>query len=370
MSKRITVHKENEPIYDIIIEKDYKGLNDLLSTLELKGHRALIVTDSNIGIHYAGKVSEILCQQASFVDIITLPPGESYKELTTIQQIYSCLIHHQFDRKDFLFALGGGVIGDMTGYAAATYLRGISFVQLPTSLLSMVDSSIGGKTGVDFQNYKNMVGAFYQPKAVYMNLSVLDTLPDREFYSGFGEIIKHGLILDKAYYDYLKANSKRALSRDYDVLEEIVYQSCCIKQKVVEEDPFERGQRAILNFGHTIGHSIEKAMDFSMLHGECVSVGIAAASFISCKRGLISPEELKDIVYLLESYQLPGTVTFPKSESICDIVLKAIKNDKKMEAGKIKFILLQKIGEAFIDKTVTDEELLASIQYTVGGASI
>ena len=166
MSKRITIQKENKPIYDIIIEKDYSGFDGLLSTLQLKGHKALIITDSNIGVHYAEEAAEIIKKHASFVDTLTLPPGENYKELHTIQLIYSYLIDHHFDRKDFLFALGGGVIGDMTGYAAATYLRGISFVQLPTSLLAMVDSSIGGKTGVDFQNYKNMVGAFYQPEAV------------------------------------------------------------------------------------------------------------------------------------------------------------------------------------------------------------
>lgn len=366
MSKKITIHKENRPIYDIVIEQDYSKLSELLSTLELKGHRALVVTDSNVGVHYAQKVVEILYQYASFVDILTLPPGESYKELNTVQQIYSCLIKHQFDRKDFLFALGGGVIGDMTGYTAATYLRGISFVQLPTSLLSMVDSSIGGKTGVDFQCYKNMVGAFYQPKAVYINLSVLNTLPDREFYSGFGEIIKHGLILDSNYYEYLKANSEKAMGRDYDILEEIIYQSCRIKQQIVEEDPFEKGQRAILNFGHTIGHSIEKAMDFSMLHGECVAIGIAAASFISYKRKLITSEELNDIIHLLESYYLPTVITLQEQNMTYDSILKTIKNDKKMEAGTIKFILLQKIGEAFIDKTVSDEELLAATKYIMG----
>lgn len=367
MSKKITIHKKSKPIYDIVIEQDYSGLDDLLSALELKGHRALIVTDSNVEVHYAQKVYKILYQHASFVDILALPPGESYKELNTVQQIYSCLINHQFDRKDFLFALGGGVIGDMTGYAAATYLRGISFVQLPTSLLSMVDSSIGGKTGVDFQNYKNMIGAFYQPKAVYMNLSVLNTLPDREFYSGFGEIIKHGLILDESYYGYLKENSEKALDRDYDVLEEIIYRSCHIKQQVVEEDPFERGQRAILNFGHTIGHSIEKVMDFSMLHGECVAVGIAAASFISCRRGQITLEKLNDIIHLLESYHLPSAITLKEENMIYDSILKTIKNDKKMEAGTIKFILLQRVGEACIDKTVNDEELLAAIKYIMGG---
>ena len=366
MSRKITIHKENSPIYDIIIEKDYSGLAPLLSTLELEGHRALIITDSNVGIHYAAQVADIISKYAIAVDILTLPPGESYKCLNTVQLIYSYLVEHHFDRKDFLFALGGGVIGDMTGYTAATYLRGISFVQLPTSLLSMVDSSIGGKTGVDFQNYKNMVGAFYQPKAVYINLQTLNTLPEREFYSGFGEIIKHGLILDKAYYEYLKVNYEKALARDYDTLESIVYRSCQLKQQVVEEDPFETGKRAILNFGHTIGHSVEKAMNFSMLHGECVATGIAAAAYISYQRELISQNDLNEIVTLLENYRLPVAISLYEQNLSHNSILDAIKNDKKMDAGTIKFILLKQIGAAYIEKTVTDDELLSAIKYIMG----
>lgn len=366
MSRKLTIHKEGKAIYDIAIERDYRGLESLLSTLDVKGHRALIVTDSNIGIHYAKEVVQIIGRLASFVDVLTLPPGESQKNLNTVQLIYETLIRQQFDRKDFLFALGGGVIGDMIGYTAATYLRGISFVQLPTSLLAMVDSSIGGKTGVDFQNYKNMVGAFYQPKAVYMNLGTLATLPDREFYSGFAEIIKHGLILDKEYYVCLKEHCKEALARDYDVLEDVICRSCQIKQQVVEEDPYEAGKRALLNFGHTIGHSVEKAMNFSLLHGECVAVGIAAAAYLSFKRGQMGEKDLDEIIQVLEQYQLPTTITLPEQNLGHDLILKAIKNDKKMEAGSIKFILLRCIGEAYIDKTVMDAELLAAIEYIMG----
>lgn len=366
MSKRITIHKEKKAVYDIMIEPDYSNLDSLLSSLEVKGHKTLIITDSHIGVHHGNSVLSILKQYASFADILTLPPGEEYKNLSTIETIYDYLIQHHFDRKDFLFALGGGVIGDMTGYAAATYLRGISFVQLPTSLLAMVDSSIGGKTGVDFHHYKNMVGAFYQPKAVYINLDTLNTLPDREFYSGFGEIIKHGLISDRSYYTYLKEHSKEALERQYDVLEEIIFQSCKIKQAVVEEDPYETGKRALLNFGHTIGHAVEKSMDFTLLHGECVAVGIAAAASISQKRGQITPEELAEIIKTLEQYHLPDTIFLPEQELTQKAILNSLKNDKKIEGNQIKFILLKEIGEACIDRTVTKEEMLAAIKYIMG----
>lgn len=370
MSKKLTVHKDNKKIYDIAIEKDYSGLDSLLDTLELKGHRALIITDTNIEPYYLNEVSDIIKNHASFVGTCLIPPGEAYKELNTVQLIYTSLIENQFDRKDFLFALGGGVIGDMTGYAAATYLRGISFVQLPTSLLSMVDSSIGGKTGVDFQHYKNMIGAFYQPKAVYINLKTLETLPAREFYSGFGEIIKHGLILNKAYYIYLKENAQRAIARDYDVLEEIVYQSCQIKQLIVEEDPYESGRRALLNFGHSIGHALEKTMDFSMLHGECVAIGSLAAAHISLQRGQISERELNDLIQVVESYHLPTTITLSERHLAQNSILKAMKKDKKMESGIIKFILLKVIGEAYIDKSVTEAELIAAIEYIMGVQSL
>lgn len=366
MSRKITIHKENKPIYDIVIEKDYQGLPGFLSTLNIEGRKALIITDSNIGIHYSAEVVSILEQQASFVGVLTLPPGEEHKELNTIHSIYRYLIEHHFDRTDILFALGGGVVGDMTGFAAATYLRGISFVQLPTTLLSMVDSSIGGKTGVDFEQYKNMVGAFHQPKAVYISLHTLNSLPDREFYSGFGEIIKHGLILNKGYYAYLKEHAEKAVNRDFAVLEEIIFESCRIKQQIVEEDPYETGRRALLNFGHSIGHAIEKTMNFSMLHGECVAAGIAAAAYISCQRSFISTDELNDIVKTLEQYRLSATILLSEENFRVNSILEAMKNDKKVEADTIKFILLKEIGDACIDRTVTEEEMVSAIKYIMG----
>lgn len=188
---------------------------------------------------------------------IIFEAGESQKNLDTVKMIYEKLILAKFDRKDLLVALGGGVTGDITGFTAATYLRGIDFVQIPTSLLAQVDSSIGGKTGVDFDSYKNMVGAFHMPKLVYINVSTLTTLSDEQFISGMGEIIKHGLIKDSAYFDWLIENHDRILARDKDVLMEMIRVSCNIKRVVVENDPTEKGDRALLNFGHTLGHAIE-----------------------------------------------------------------------------------------------------------------
>ncbi len=359
MSKELTIHKDGAPIYPIYIENDYSGLGRVLDSLKLSKGKALIVTDTNIGIHYAKEVEAIACKYISVVKTITIPAGEAYKNLDTVNSIYQKLIEEKFDRNDVLLALGGGVIGDMTGFTAATYLRGIRFIQLPTSLLAMVDSSIGGKTGVDFHAYKNMVGAFYQPQAVYMNLKTLNTLPEREFYSGFGEIIKHGLIKDKVYYNWLLENASQILNKTPALLEETIYRSLLVKQQVVENDPYEKGERALLNFGHTIGHSIEKLMNFTLLHGECVSLGIVAASFLSVSLGHISAEEHQAVIKTLAAFHLPVSL------SSCDLnaeeVVAATKNDKKMDSGKIKFILLESIGNAYINKELTDEQLILAV---------
>lgn len=359
MGKVTTVHYEGRPLYDIVLESGWEHLGKLCEHLGTKNRRVCIVSDSNVGKYHMEALAGFLKDYCSTVETFTFPAGEENKQLSVIMKLYAYLIESKFDRKDFLFALGGGVVGDMTGFAAATFLRGISFVQLPTSLLAMVDSSIGGKTGVDFDSYKNMVGAFHQPGAVYMNFDVLNTLPDREFYSGFGEIIKHGLIKDAAYHAWLKEHAAQILSKDPAVLQELVYRSNEVKRHVVEQDPKEQGERALLNFGHTLGHSIEKFLDFGFLHGECVSLGIVAASYISRKRGMISEEELHEIEQVLSGYHLPVSC----QELEISSVLEFVKNDKKMIAGKIQFILLDGIGNAVIDKSVTDAEMQEALVY-------
>lgn len=207
------------------------------------------------------------------------PAGEESKTLATVENLYEFLIQNKFERRDMLAALGGGVVGDLTGFTAATYLRGIDFIQIPTSLLAQVDSSIGGKTGVDFRAYKNMVGAFHQPKLVYSCAETLKTLTEQQYISGLGEIIKHGLIKDIAYYHWLKEHKEAILSRDTQTMIEMIEVSCRIKKEVVENDPEEAGERALLNFGHTLGHAVEKLMNFTMLHGECVAVGMHGAAW-------------------------------------------------------------------------------------------
>lgn len=359
MSHELIVNYNQKPCYKILIEENYSHLYLELEKLETKNRKICIVSDSNVGQYYTNQVIEIVKDYSHLVETFTFPAGEENKNLNVVQNLYEHLILSKFDRNDLLIALGGGVVGDLTGYVAATYLRGINFIQMPTSLLSMVDSSIGGKTGVDFNAYKNMVGAFHQPKSVYMNISSLSTLSDAQYYSGFGEIIKHGLIKDKEYFYWLKENIVSLKNREKNIVMEMIYRSCQIKKQVVEEDPTEKGERALLNFGHTLGHAIEKLMNFTLLHGECVAIGMVAASYISYERGNITKEELDEIISLIKEYELPVTITNLDYKDI----IEASKHDKKMEAGKIKFILLEQIGKAVIDESVTEDEMRRALVF-------
>ena len=356
------VKKDGQFCYHIYLEPDFAKLPEAVEPLNIKERKLCIVADSTTAALYGAELKEILKETCTYVSMFVFPAGEVNKTLNTVRDLYEHLILEKFDRKDMLVALGGGVVGDLTGFAAATYLRGIGFIQIPTTLLSQVDSSIGGKTGVDFDAYKNMVGAFHMPRLVYMNLNVLKTLPDRQFACGMGEIIKHGLIQDSDYLEKLSTYQREIREKNYAALLWMVAGSCKIKRHVVEEDPTEQGIRAWLNFGHTIGHSVEKLKDFTLCHGECVAIGCAAAAWMSWKRGLISEKEKEAAEQLLLAYQLPVRVNGLKPEDI----VKTTKLDKKMDAGKVKFVLLKKIGEAFVTRDVEDEELLRASRYVCG----
>lgn len=362
MSARLTVKREKDFNYDIVLEQDFSHLAEEIEKLGVQNRKACIVTDSNVAPLYEERVREELEKVFSTVTSCVFPAGEENKNLITVNQVYEHLIENKFDRKDVLIALGGGVTGDLTGFVAATYLRGISFIQVPTTLLAQVDSSIGGKTGVDFQQYKNMIGAFHQPILVYMNINTCKTLPDVEFACGMGEILKHGLIKDAKYYEWTINNMFDIQDREYDMMEEMILRSCEIKKYVVEKDPTEKGDRALLNFGHTIGHAIEKLMDFKLHHGQCIALGSIAAAYISFKRDLLSMEELYEIRDMSFGFELPMFFRGLKAEDI----LAATKLDKKMDQGKIRFILLKGIGKAYIDTTVTDEEILDAINFING----
>ena len=354
MTKILPVNVDNKFAYNIIVCHNFEKMLENIIEIKPENERKIcIVTDENVEKLYAKTIQKMLSEYYNDVLIYSFPAGEQFKTTETVSRLYEYLINAHFDRKDLLVALGGGVVGDMTGFAAATYLRGIDFVQIPTTLLSQVDSSIGGKTGVDFLQYKNMVGAFYMPKLVYINTEVLGTLPKEQFASGMAEVIKYGLIQRADFFEKLAAEKDAVLAMEPDVLAEIIYTSCECKREVVEEDPTEQGIRAILNFGYTIGHAVEKLSEFTLFHGQCVAIGMVAAALLSVKRGYLTDEDVQKVRDIVSAYSLPQSAP---GMSV-DEVLAATKSDKKMSGGHIRFILLENIGKAVIDGQVTDDEL-------------
>ena len=357
----INVYYEDNPCYDIVFEKDFSKLTDKLSFLNIENKKVMIVTETNVAPLYLEEIINIFSGKAKQVESFIFNAGEENKNLNVVSNLYEKLIINKFDRKDLLIALGGGVVGDLTGFTASTYLRGIDFIQIPTTLLSQVDSSVGGKTGVDFNSYKNMVGAFYMPRLVYMNYSTLNTLPSRDFCSGMGEVIKYGIIKDRPFFEWLKEHRDDILELNPEYIKKMLYICCNCKKDVVQRDPKEKGERALLNFGHTIGHAVEKLKNFEVMHGECVAIGMNAAAYLSCQKGYISENEVKEIQDTIESYYLPLT-----TDSIDNTaVVEATFNDKKMDGGQIKFISIKSIGNAFIDTNVLKDEMLSASEYII-----
>ena len=356
--RRLTVEQDGSPCYEIVYTDSFDGLSAELEALGGKSRRICVITDTKVEKLYGKEVLARVLEVCPDARMCVIPEGEEHKNLDTMAGIYRFLIENGYDRKSLLVALGGGVVGDMTGFAAATYLRGVDYVQVPTTLLSQADSSIGGKTGIDFEGYKNMIGAFRMPGLVYSNVSTLKSLDGRQFSSGFAEVMKHGLIRDDSYYEWLLENMYEILGQESGVLQEMLLRSNQIKKEVVEADPLEKGERRILNLGHTIGHAIEKNSGFTLTHGECVALGCVAAAWISWKRDLIGMEDFYEIRDMFVPFGLPICL----EELNVEKVLALTKSDKKAENGKINFVLLKGIGQAFVDDTVTDEEIRLALK--------
>lgn len=361
MEYYIQVKDEDKIIYPISLTNSFKKNYHMLKDLDVEKKKVCIISDSNVSKLYTDEIYTAISKDVKEVHTFIFSSGEKQKNLETVYSLYERLIELKFDRKDILIALGGGVVGDLTGFVAATYLRGISFLQIPTSLLAMVDSSIGGKTGVDFLGYKNMIGAFHQPTAVHINVKTLKSLPKEHFYNGMAEILKHGLIKNIDYFKWLENNEDSINSFNLDIIMEMIYKSCIIKKEVVEKDPKEQGQRALLNFGHTIGHAIEKAMHFNLLHGECVALGMVAACHISLNRAYLTKEEFEYIINILKDFNLP--VNLSSGLVNIDSLLEIIKHDKKHESGKLKFVLLKEMGHAYIETNVSTNDIIAALNY-------
>lgn len=337
-----------------IIPEGLKHIGEKVSNLKI-GKKILVVSNPEIFDYYGQITIDSLQKQGFEVNYHLIRAGENYKHLDSIAQVYDTALKYRLERNSTMVALGGGVIGDMTGFAAATWLRGINFIQIPTSLLAMVDASVGGKTGVNHPQGKNLIGAFYQPKLVLIDPIVLKTLPEREFKAGMAEVIKYGVIWDKTLFEALEqAQSIDSLNNlDEVLLSDILTRSCQAKADVVSQDEKESNIRAILNYGHTIGHAVESLTNYeTFVHGEAVAIGMAMAGKIAVKMGLWSAEEAQRQDKLILKAGLPTTI--PDYLEIDDIISHLLL-DKKVKDGKVRFILPETIGKVTILDSVTDD---------------
>lgn len=330
-----------------------------LLTEQITSKQVLVVTNETVAPLYLQAVENHLTHLD--YDVLILPDGESYKSLDSFNQIITRLMEKKFNRTCLLIALGGGVIGDLTGFVAASYQRGVKFIQVPTTLLAQVDSSVGGKTAVNHPLGKNMIGAFYQPKAVFADTSVLSTLPEREFSAGLAEVIKYGLIRDNAFYEWLETNIDVLMSRNGEALIYAIERSCINKAEVVAQDERESGLRAILNLGHTFGHAIETGLSYKhWLHGEAVGCGMLMAADLSMRLGLIDQEKVERIKSLLERAKLPTRI---HKDIELKQMLENMKVDKKAKDGVLYLILLNDIGDATIISDYTEQALTETINH-------
>mgnify|MGYP000856610222 CR=1 FL=1 len=345
--------------YPIYITTDYNDIGESFRKLGIDG-KLVIITDSNVDKTQGTVFAEALNDAGYTAEKYVFEAGENSKNLNTLGNIYKFLISLKLDRKSVLIALGGGVVGDITGFAASTFLRGIDFIQIPTTLLAQADSSVGGKTGIDFEGAKNIIGAFYQPRLVYINVNSLRTLPAREMKSGLAETIKHGIIRDRAFFYYINDNVRKIFDYNEEVLKHISKANCSIKANVVEQDEKESNLRAILNFGHTIGHAIESASNFKLIHGECVSLGMVGACKMASYMGMITEEPVVKVNQILEKAGLPtNTMGIDKEQ-----VYQNLFYDKKVRKGKLLFVLPKDIGEVtqcFIDDVKIIKKVLSEV---------
>lgn len=346
-----------ERSYPIYIGENLLGDDTLLSG-HIPGKNVLIVSNETVAPLYLDNALTMIA--GKHVETCILPDGEEYKNLETLNTIYNVLLSKKLDRNTTIIALGGGVIGDMAGFAAASYQRGVHLIQIPTTLLAQVDSSVGGKTAVNHPLGKNMIGAFYQPRAVIADTTTLRTLPDRELSAGMAEVIKYGLIRDLPFFGWLQANVKKLMERDVDALAYAIESSCRNKAEVVAADEKESGQRALLNLGHTFGHAIEAGLGYGVwLHGEAVATGMCMAARMSLQLGWISAEDFEQITNMIAQARLP--VNAPLELSI-ERFIELMSVDKKVIDGVLRLVLLKEIGHAAVTIDYTQEQLIEAIK--------
>ncbi|MHC1683109.1 MAG: 3-dehydroquinate synthase [Clostridiaceae bacterium] len=339
---KIELKNKSYPIY---ITTDYEFLGDSLKIANInEGSKVVVITDENVNKYQSEKCIKSLKKNGYEIYKYIIEPGEKSKSIETVKNIFTFLISLKLDRNSSIVALGGGCVGDVAGFVAATFLRGINFIQIPTSMIAQVDSSVGGKVGINFNEIKNVIGAFYQPEFVYINVNAIKTLPSRQIKSGLAEIIIHGLIKDEEFFHYIICNLNKIYEFDEEVIKYCIMKNCSIKGSVVKNDEKDKGERAVLNLGHTIGHAVEAASNFTLSHGESISIGTIAAFKIAYYLNMIKYEDLDIVTSAFKSVGLPVSINGLNKET----VFKNLFYDKKIRDNKLVFILPVKIGKVKI----------------------
>ncbi|MDZ7672705.1 MAG: 3-dehydroquinate synthase [Halanaerobiales bacterium] len=334
--------------YKIIFTKNI--IQEIKSFIDI--NKAIIITDSNVNDLYGNDIYDKLISKYNNIYKLTFPAGESSKSIENLEEIYSFLLNKNFNRDDYIIALGGGVIGDLSGLAASTYKRGINLIQIPTTLLSQVDSSIGGKTAVNFESIKNIIGSFYNPGLVLINTNFLDTLTDREFLNGLAEVIKTSIIGDQKLFNLLKNNNLDQIKNNNELLENIIYKSILYKKDIVQKDFYDKSIRRVLNFGHTVGHVFEAHKDLDYKHGEAVCLGIKFASLFSAYKNLLTDREYDKIIKVIDSFGLP--VVLEKHIDFEEI-MSSLLHDKKVSEDKLNMVLLDGLFNPKVTEVTKDE---------------
>ena len=361
--------KENS--YDIIIEHGLLSELGALISKKFGKPKTFIVTDSNIAVHWLKQTIESLSAQGMSPKVLEVPVGERTKSFINLEKIIDQLLESKVDRDSVLIALGGGVIGDLAGFAGAVTLRGIKVIQVPTTLLSQVDSSVGGKTGVNVRQGKNLVGSFHQPSLVAIDTQVLQTLPSRQLFAGYAEVLKYGLIKDRSFFDWLELNGKKVLEGDKLAQQFAIFTSCRIKAEIVEADEKEKNLRAILNFGHTFGHALEAeaGYDGNLLHGEAVSIGMVLAIELSKSLGYLSGQDAGRAVEYIRNTGLPTNINSIEGSTSWhpDGIIQHMQHDKKVSNGQLRFVLIKGIGEAYLTANVERNDIYRVIEKSLSG---
>ena len=360
-----------ENSYDIIIEHGLLSELGALISKKFGKPKTFIVTDSNIAVHWLKQTIESLSAQGMSPKVLEVPVGERTKSFINLEKIIDQLLESKVDRDSVLIALGGGVIGDLAGFAGAVTLRGIKVIQVPTTLLSQVDSSVGGKTGVNVRQGKNLVGSFHQPSLVAIDTQVLQTLPSRQLFAGYAEVLKYGLIKDRSFFDWLELNGKKVLEGDKLAQQFAIFTSCRIKAEIVEADEKEKNLRAILNFGHTFGHALEAeaGYDGNLLHGEAVSIGMVLAIELSKSLGYLSGQDAGRAVEYIRNIGLPTNINSIEGSTSWhpDGIIQHMQHDKKVSNGQLRFVLIKGIGEAYLTADVGRNDIYNVIEKSLSG---